>query len=373
MVLPENVDVMKSKLFRAIGLMSGTSIDGIDAALVETDGLGHVRPLAFMPYSYDHAFRVKLRQLFGRKETANNSEATAIERELTELHVEIVRKFMEQINGKVGPIDVIGFHGQTIWHQPKDGVTIQIGDGAMLAKATGIPVVNDFRSADVKAGGQGAPLVPLYHRALAADLPKPVAILNVGGVSNVTWIGGDSDKDILAFDVGPGNAPLDDWVLHHTGQAFDEYGVLAASGRIHFDIIDKIMTDPFFAKKPPKSLDRGTFKNLIPEGFSAADGAATLTKLIAYGVANSIKFMPQKPLRMYVAGGGRLNNTLMRCMTDLLDMPVHSVDDLGWSGDGLEAEAFAYLAVRSCLGLPLSMPGTTGVPEPVTGGRIHKP
>lgn len=364
---------MKSKLFRAIGLMSGTSIDGIDAALVETDGVGHVRPIAFLPYSYDQSFRARLRKLFGKRESNKDPEIAGIEKELTQLHAEIVQKLLDQVNGKAGPIDVIGFHGQTIWHQPKEGVTYQIGDGALLAKATGIPVVNDFRSADMKAGGQGAPLVPLYHRALAADLPKPVAILNVGGVSNVTWIGGNRDEDIVAFDVGPGNAPLDDWILHHTGQSFDEYGVLAAAGTIHFDLIDKMMKHPFFQTKPPKSLDRNTFTDLVPDTLSPADGAATLTKMIAFGVANSLKFFPKKPLHLYVTGGGRHNNTLMRCLADLLGLPVSTVDDLGWSGDGLEAEAFAYLAVRSRLGLPLSVPGTTGVKEPVTGGKFYRP
>ena len=197
---------MKSKLFRAIGLMSGTSIDGIDAALVETDGVGHVRPWLLSPIPMNQSFRTELRQPFrqqGKRQKSRNSE---IERELTELHAEIVRKLLAATERRTSVIDLIGFHGQTIWHQPKEGVTYQIGDGALLAKMTGIPVVNDFRSADMKAGGHGAPLVPLYHRALAAELPKPVAILNVGGVSNVTWIGGDRDEDILAFDVGPGNA-----------------------------------------------------------------------------------------------------------------------------------------------------------------------
>lgn len=353
--------------------MSGTSIDGIDAALVETDGVGHVRPIAFIPYSYDQNFRAKLRQLFGKRESTQNPEINVIERELTELHAEIVQKLLRQVNGDTGPVDVIGFHGQTIWHQPKEGVTYQIGDGAMLAKATGIPVVNDFRSADMKAGGQGAPLVPLYHRALAADLPKPVAILNVGGVSNITWIGGDRDEDILAFDVGPGNAPLDDWVLHHTGQAFDEYGVLASSGNIDHKLVEKFLKHPFFKKKPPKSLDRNTFTNLVPESMNAADGAATITKMISRSVINGMHYLPEKPLHLYVTGGGRHNNFLMRCLTDLMGMPVSSVDELGWSGDGLEAEAFAYLAVRSRLGLPLSVPGTTGVKEPVTGGKFYRP
>lgn len=364
---------MKSKFFRAIGLMSGTSIDGIDAAVVETDGFGHVRPLEFIPYTYDSAFRAKLRTLFGKCDGSKNPEIADIERELTELHADIVKKLIQQMNGHAGVIDVIGFHGQTICHKPQQGVTRQIGDGALLAKVTGIPVVNDFRSADIRAGGQGAPLVPLYHRALAADLPKPIAIVNVGGVSNITWIGDDSDDGIVAFDVGPGNAPLDDWVLHHTGQSFDEYGVLAASGKIHHPLVDKFMKQAFFAKKPPKSLDRNSFKKLVPTTLSAADGAATITQMIARSVAKSLDFMPRKPRHIYVTGGGRLNNTFMRFLSDLIDITVSPVDDLGWSGDALEAEAFAYLAVRSRLGLPLSVPGTTGVKEPVTGGKFYAP
>ena len=210
--------------------MSGTSIDGIDAALVETDGINFVRPLGFMPNPYEMSFRKRLRSLLGNKAGTQDPDVAAFERELTELHAGIVQKFREQVNGAAADIDLIGFHGQTIWHQPKKRATIQIGDGALLAKMTNIPVINDFRSADVQAGGNGAPLVPLYHRALAARLPKPVAILNIGGVSNVTWIGGPDDDEIIAYDVGPGNALIDDWVLHHTGHAYDEYGLAGRVG-----------------------------------------------------------------------------------------------------------------------------------------------
>jgi anhydro-N-acetylmuramic acid kinase len=364
---------MKQKLYKVIGLMSGTSIDGIDAALVETDGIECVRPLAFMPNPYDLDFRKRLRSAFGNQSGAQDPGVASIEKELTERHADIVGKFRKQVNGLAHDIDLIGFHGQTIWHQPKKRTTIQIGDGALLAKMTQIPVINDFRSNDVKAGGNGAPFVPLYHRALAAKLPKPVAILNIGGVSNVTWIGGEKDEDIIAYDVGPGNALIDDWVLHHTGQSYDEYGLLAAGGHPNLEIVDRVLAKPFFAQQPPKSLDRDEFKTLVPEDMSLADGAATLTMITARAVSQGLKFMPQRPNCLYVTGGGRLNNTLMRWTADIAGIPVYSVDDLGWSGDGLEAEAFAYLAVRSHLGLPLSVPGTTGVPEPMTGGRLHKP
>jgi len=364
---------MKPKLFRAIGLMSGTSIDGIDAALVETDGLNHVHPLGFLPNPYEQSFRKRLRDHLGNKEGCRDPAVASFERELTEMHAGIVHKLLKQVHGVAAHVDFIGFHGQTIWHQPAKKETIQIGDGALLARMTKIPVINDFRTADVKAGGHGAPLVPLYHRALAAKLPKPVAILNIGGVSNVSWIGGDEDNEIMAFDVGPGNAMIDDWVLHHTGQSYDEYGLFAASGQVNMAVVDQVLSNPFFKQKPPKSLDRDAFKNLVPDELAPADGAATLTMITARAVAEGLNFMPQKPHHLYVTGGGRLNNTLMRWIADLAHVPVSSVDDLGWSGDGLEAEAFAYLAVRSHLGLPLSVPGTTGVPRPMTGGKLHKP
>ncbi|HUY67793.1 MAG TPA: anhydro-N-acetylmuramic acid kinase [Alphaproteobacteria bacterium] len=363
---------MSARLFLAIGLMSGTSIDGIDAALIETDGEGHVRPLGFLTTPYESDLRARLRRAFGNKAGARDPEIAALERELTVLHADIVQKFLRQ-GGLARPVDLIGFHGQTIWHQPEERATIQIGDGALLAKLTGLPVVNDFRAADMKAGGHGAPLVPLYHRALAAKLPKPVAILNIGGVANVTWIGGGDDDEIVAYDVGPGVAMIDDWILRHAGQAYDEYGVLAASGHPDEAVIERFMGDPFFAGKPPKSLDRNAFKNPLPEDFDPADGAATLTMMTVRAIVDSLRFMPRPPMHLYVTGGGRHNNTLMRWVGELADIPVSPVDALSWSGDGLEAEAFAYLAVRSQRGLPLTVPGTTGVSKPTTGGTLHMP
>ena len=322
---------MKQKLFRVIGLMSGTSIDGIDAALVETDGHDFVRPIAFMPNPYDTSFRTRLRQAFGNRSGNQDVSIAELERDLTEIHANIVHKLREKVNGEATQVDLIGFHGQTIVHKPEDRLTIQIGDGALLAKMTKVPVINDFRSADVKAGGHGAPLVPLYHRALAAKLPKPVAIVNIGGVSNMTWIAGDADDKIMAFDVGPGNALIDDWVLRHRGDPFDEYGLLAASGKINSECVEQFMSHPFFAQKPPKSLDRDTFQNMISPDLGAADGAATLTMISARAIAKGISFAPHKPQHVYITGGGRLNNTLMRWIRDLAQIPVSSVDDLGWS------------------------------------------
>jgi len=360
---------MAAQLYKALGLMSGTSIDGIDAALIETDGFNHVRPLGFMGMTYGDDFRKNLRSNLGKSQGAADPEVVIFERELTELHADIAIALMKETGIKA---DVIGLHGQTLYHNPDERLTVQIGDGDLLAKITGVDVVNDFRSADVLAGGHGAPLVPLYHRALLAEVSKPVMILNVGGVSNITWIGGEGDDDILAFDVGPGNALIDDWVLRHTGLPFDKDGLLAAAGKIDEASVADAMSMKFFDALPPKSLDRDEFRRHTPEHLDAADGAATLTMITAQSVAAAMRFIPNKPDKIYVAGGGRHNVTLMRWISDVSGIKTHSVDELGWSGDGLEAEAFGWLAVRSLLGMPLSLPKTTGVPCPMTGGRLHK-
>ena len=300
---------MKPKLNRALGLMSGTSIDGIDAALIETDGHTHVRPLGFLGESYSAGFREKLRKHLGNAQGEADPEIAVFARELTELHADITLRLLRETGEKA---DLIGFHGQTLYHRPEQRLTIQIGDGALLAKLTGIAVVNDFRSADVLAGGNGAPLVPLYHRALVAALAKPALILNIGGVSNVTWIGGDGDGDdeILAFDVGPGNALIDDWVLRHTGQPYDASGLLAAVGTIDGNEVDRALSLDFFQRLPPKSLDRDEFRTYMPRNLNAADGAATLTMITARAIAAALPFLPQQPDMLYVAGGGRQGGAL---------------------------------------------------------------
>ena len=361
---------MERKIYRALGLMSGTSIDGIDAALIETDGIDQVTPLAFLSQSYDNLFREKLRSFLGRKDRLA-PDVIAFEQELTEQHASVVRRFLVENLLTPDSIDLIGFHGQTVWHEPKVRLTVQLGDGALLAKLTGIPVVNDFRTADVLSGGNGAPLVPLYHRALSAELPKPVAIINIGGVSNITWIGGEGDDEILAFDLGPGNALLDDWVLRHTGRPYDEFGQLAAEGKADTDVVARFLRHPYFSVKPPKSLDRDAFTDYVPSGLNAADGAATLTLVTVWAIVKGFAYLPKPPVAVYLTGGGRHNLTMMRWIAELSGLPVTSVDDLGWSGDGLEAEAFGYLGVRSRLGLPLSLPLTTGVEKPMTGGRYY--
>jgi len=240
----------------------------------------------------------------------------------------------------------------------------------LLAKLTGIDVVNDFRSSDVASGGQGAPLVPLYHQALAAGLERPLAVINIGGVANVTWLGPGAD-DILAFDTGPGNALLDDWALTHTGKPVDEHGALARSGRVDEERVTRFLADPYFAAPPPKSLDRDHFASLAPEGLSPADGAATLCAMTAAAIALAPRHFPAPVKRWLVSGGGRRNPVLMKLLRAKLG-PVEPVEKAGWDGDALEAQAFGYLAVRSREGLPLSLPRTTGVKAPTTGGTLHR-
>jgi len=361
-----------TSFYRALGLMSGTSLDGVDVALIETDGRGRACPAGFLFSPYTEAFRTRLRACLGNRQGTADPAVREAEAELTRLHAEAVAAFLRQEGLEASSIALIGFHGQTLWHNPAERETIQIGDGALLAALTGIDVVNDFRTADVKAGGQGAPLVPLYHRALAASLKKPVAIINIGGVSNITWIGGEGDEAILAFDLGTGNALINDWMARHTGGRCDEGGKVAARGRVDKAHVAAFLAHPFFAQKPPKSLDRDAFARFVPDGLGVEDGAATLTMMTVAAMAKGLEAVPAPPQEIYVAGGGRHNATMMRWLADETGLPVRFVDELGWNGDAIEAEAFAYLAVRSLLGLPLSVPNTTRVPRPTTGGVLHK-
>jgi anhydro-N-acetylmuramic acid kinase len=287
------------------------------------------------------------------------------EQRLTLAHAEAVKTLL----AKVGSADLIGFHGQTILHRPEKGWTWQIGDGALLARETGIDVINDFRTGDVAAGGQGAPLMPLYHAARARGQAEPLVVVNIGGVAQVTYICGDT---VLAFDTGPGNAPIDDWMQRHTGRPVDTDGALAASGTVNEAALRDMLDHPFFSRVPPKSLDRMDFGMEAVEGLSPADGAATLTAFTAASLARAAEHFPQAPQNWIVSGGGRHNRTLMAMLKARVAAPVMSANDAGWDGDALEAEGFAYLAMRAKRGLPLSLPTTTGVARPMTGGKYWK-
>jgi anhydro-N-acetylmuramic acid kinase len=316
---------------------------------------------------YPAALRERLRGILG-----GAGPVAEVEREITEAHAAAALKLVAEHDLEV---DLIGFHGHTILHRPDERRTWQIGDGALLARLTGTDVVCDFRSADVAAGGQGAPLVPLFHAGLAAAIEKPLAILNIGGVANVTWLGpgeGGGEGDVLAFDTGPGNALIDDWALGHTGQPVDRGGALARQGRPDAAWLAAFLAHPFFDLTPPKSLDRDDFARFAKPALSAADGAATLTAMTAAAVARSAAHFPAPVRRWLVTGGGRHNPVLMAALGERLGVPVAAVETVGWDGDALEAQAFAYLAVRSLDGAPLSLPSTTGVARPLTGGRLFR-
>jgi anhydro-N-acetylmuramic acid kinase len=371
--------------YRAIGLMSGTSLDGVDVALVETDGRAHVvrGPSGFRAYAPNE--RAMLR--------AALSDATAIgerherpgglaeaEQLVTRAHAEAVAAFLRENAIAATDIDIVGFHGQTVLHRPQRRLTVQIGDAHALAEALGLPVVHDFRAADVASGAHGAPFVPVYHRALvqaareAGLLPAgAIAVLNLGGVGNVTVVDGDRDADPLACDTGPANALLDDLMLERTGTAMDKDGATAAAGTPDESVVAALLDHPFFRRMPPKSLDRNDFSAEAVAALSTADAAATLTAFSAAAVTRVVAHLARPPALWVASGGGARNPTLLAFLRQRLGVPVITADALGWSADAMEAEAFAYLAVRSLLRLPLSFPTTTGVEAPMPGGLIATP
>jgi anhydro-N-acetylmuramic acid kinase len=383
---------------KVIGLMSGTSLDGVDAALLETDGEEIARPGPALTIPYDTQTRALLKAaLESARHVAEGGPVPYsirdAERLLTEAHAEAVIVLLKKAGLAAEQVSLIGFHGQTILHRPDQRWTWQIGDGALLARLTGIDVVNDFRSADVKAGGQGAPLVPLYHAVLARSRSGSpfgaqhleggdavagarasegrggLAIVNIGGVANVTYISGDL---VLAFDTGPGNAPIDDWMHTHRDTPVDEDGAFAATGKVNDPALDKMLANPFFEKLPPKSLDRMDFGVEAVKDLSPADGAATLTAFTAASIAKAREYFPDPATTWIVCGGGRHNKTLMGNLKARVNAPVLTAEEAGWNGDSMEAEAFAYLAMRSKKGLPLSLPTTTGVQQPMIGGKYHR-
>jgi len=349
--------------------MSGTSLDGVDAALIRTDGTVVSEQGAALTLAYPPDLRRRLRGVLG-----GVGAVAEVEREVTLFHADAVAALLAKAGVLASEVDVVGFHGHTILHRPQERRTWQIGDGQLLAERIGIPVVHDFRTNDVQAGGQGAPLVPVFHGALAAAFDHPVAVLNLGGVGNVTWVG--ADGALLAFDTGPGNALIDDWALAHTGHPVDVDGALAAAGRIDAAAVAEFTAHPYFDRLPPKSLDRDDFRHMaerLTTGLSAEDGAATLTAFTVASVARAQQHFEAPPRRWLVCGGGRRNPHLMAGLAAALPVLVEPVDAEGWDGDALEAQAFAFLAVRSLKGLPLTFPTTTGVERALTGGRGCRP
>jgi anhydro-N-acetylmuramic acid kinase len=359
----------------AIGTMSGTSSDGVDVALIETDGVSVTRlgPVGYRAYESEE--RLLLQRAFAAATSLadRNARPAAIkeaESLVTAAHFQAIEAYLREHRVDRESVGVIGFHGQTVLHRPEARLTVQIGDGALLARELHIPVVYDFRAADVDAGGEGAPLVPVFHRAIALTLdePPPIVVVNIGGVANVTYLDGDADP--IAFDTGPGNAPIDEIVSTRTGRRFDRDGILASQGRVDESSVTRLLQDPFFARKPPKSLDRAQFARLPLGDLPLEDAVATATAFVAASIARAIQHLPRRPQSWIVAGGGARNRALMKMLRECVKASVQVAEAVGWSSDGLEAQAFAYLAVRSLKGLPLTFPTTTGVSQPMTGGVL---
>jgi anhydro-N-acetylmuramic acid kinase len=363
--------------YRAIGLMSGTSMDGVDVALLETDGTARLvfGPTGFMPYA--DADRALLRDALARAASLEDRSArpaplAEAERMVTARHAEAVERFLADHHIDPATIDVIGFHGQTVLHRPERRLTVQIGDGAALASRLGIDVAYDFRASDVAAGGEGAPLVPVYHRALVASsgLEGVVAVLNVGGVANITIVHGAAEP--IACDTGPGNALIDDLMLARTGAPIDRDGATAARGTVDEAALALMLTHPFFRKPPPKSLDRNDFSLAAVEALSTQDAAATLTAFTAASAQSVFPLLAVPPRLAIVCGGGARNPTLMRELSARLPCEVTTAQALGWCGDAIEAQAFGFLAVRVLKGLPLTFPTTTRAPAPLPGGLLAR-
>ena len=361
----------KTGMVNALGAMSGTSLDGVDAAVVRTDGhlIESFGANGYRPYSANE--RAVIAAGFGEW---SGAPVDAARRVVENAHLDLLADFED--------VDVIGFHGQTLAHAPRTLGTLQVGDGDALAEALRLPVVWDFRSADVELGGEGAPLAPFFHHACAnyVGLERPVAFLNLGGVGNLTWVDPQIARPeavgaLLAFDTGPANAPLNDLMQARLGLPFDAGGALAAKGQVEQGALELFLAEPYFARIPPKSLDRNDFAEMVAlvGELSDEDAAATLTAMCAAGVAEAMQHCPTIPERVFVTGGGRHNPVLMQMLSVSLDCPVVAVEDIGLDGDMLEAQAFGYLAVRVARGLPTSCPGTTGVRAAVGGGIVSHP
>jgi len=363
------------KIFRAIGAMTGTSMDGVDLAYLETDGRQTLKfgPTASFPFSdKDRALlrdAVAAAKYLARRDDRPGPLAEA-EDLITRRHIEVIREFLAREKIGASAVDVIGFHGQTVLHRPDRGLTVQLGDGALLARTVGIDVAYDLRAADMAAGGQGAPLVPVYHRALAeaSGAALPLLFVNIGGVANITFVAEDSDP--IACDAGPGNALLDDLMLARTGVAMDADGACASSGAVNEAALAALMSHSYFYETLPKSLDRNAFSPEPVSALATADAAATLAAFTASGILAHLRFLPAAPRMIVLCGGGARNPAIVRALAERAPCPVRRAEDFGWDSQAIEAQAFAFLAVRSVKGLPLTFPTTTGVRAPTGGGAL---
>lgn len=367
-----------NNMYTIAGTMSGTSLDGVDVAILTTDGEAQLRPGNTGFTAYSDSERATLQSAFdaGAHISDRRDRSGVIgeaEKIVTDVHI---RALKEQIRLSETPVDHIGLHGQTIFHDPARKLTVQIGDARRISNELGLPVVHDLRQNDVLQGGEGAPLAPVFHAALIAALKAetPALFVNIGGVANVTYVA--SDGALLAFDTGPGNALLDDFMQTQFGERMDLDGAVAARGRVLPDVVERLMSHPFFDRKPPKSLDRREFHEFALSALdrcTADDSMATLTAFTTHAIQRARHWYGEPPQTVIVSGGGVKNPVMMRLLQDLTPVPLQIASDLGWDDVFIEANAFAYLAARHLRGLPISFPGTTSVSEPQTGGEIVYP
>lgn len=362
------------KTLQALGMKSTNSLEGVAVSLISTDGVDVYGVSCNEVFPYDEELCDKIRKILGKKPDTeeNKAEIREVEIELTEFHTQLIKDFLSYHNHK---IDVIGFHGHTIFHDPNEHYTHQIGDGRLLAQNSGIKVVGKFAKADIFAGGQGAPLYPIYHQALCSNMEKPLAIINIGGNSSITFLG--SNGEMLAFDSGPGNAVINDWTFKKAGQQMDFNGKFAITGTVNEKIVDTLMRHKFFAKYPPKAIDRNTFKSKLEhlEGLSLEDGAATATAFVAESIAYAISFyLPEQPKEVILCGGGAKNPSLKRFIRQRLNkIEVKSGEEYSWDVNTIEAQAIGYLAVRRLYNLPSTFPSTTGALQPIVCGNLYEP
>ena len=370
--------MLNSKNFIALGLMSGTSADGVDVAILITDGKTKIKlgPSEYYPFS--KSFSTKIKSIFKKKVNIKKSKKqkriVEIENEFTHINLIAINKFLKKNKINKNKIDVIGFHGQTISHNPSNGYSWQIGNSQKLANLLNIKVVSNFRENDIKNGGQGSPLTPIFHYYLTKKIKKKICFINLGGISNITYFNHKSKNNlnnILAFDAGPCCSLIDDWISKNSNKRFDKFGLLARNGNVKKKIIQNFLKKTYFSKLPPKSLDRSFFSLSLLKELTIKDGAATLSYLVADTLLKAFDYFPSNPDLCILSGGGRCNKFLVELINKKIKKTKISLtENYNWNGDSIEAHAFAYLSVRKLLNLPITFPKTTGTKEPLTGGRI---
>lgn len=351
-----------NKYLTAIGLMSGTSMDGIDVALISSDGFSVEKENQFLFYPYSKIFQNKLRKLI---ENPNLDSKLSLEvaYQLTQIHIRAVQEFLEKYNLKAKDIDLIGFHGHTILHRPEKKLTWQIGDTDLLEKTTQIKVISDLRNIDIQKGGQGAPLAPIYHHALLKDnFDKEVIFMNIGGVANITYVT-KNENNLIAGDICFGNAPMDDLIYKKLGKSFDKNGDIARKGQIDIKLSDKFLKLDFFQQQFPKSIDRNEFTKYLKEfdNIDLSDALATLIDIMAKSLNKSLDLLPNKPQNIIIAGGGAKNIFLMEKIQEITNLEIINPKNFNINIDAVEAELFAFLAIRHYYNLPFSFSGTTGI------------